>query len=73
MTFYRNENRRFPSNALSLIFALIGDQLHHQYLIGFIPSTKPTKDQWHRIKVEVRGNPAVQRLRGLTIRSREGY
>jgi len=73
MTFYRNENRRLPSNALSSIFALIADQLHHQYIIGFISSTKPTKDQWHRIRVEVRGDPADQRLRGLTIRSRESY
>ena len=73
MTFYRNENQPLHSSALNSIFARIADELRHQYFIGFVPSTKPTKDQWHRIKVNVRADHGQQKMRGLTVRTREGY
>jgi Ca-activated chloride channel homolog len=73
MTFYHDESQRLHSSVLNYIFARIADELHRQYFIGFVPSTKPTKDQWHRIKVNVRADHGQQKMRGLTVRTREGY
>ena len=73
--FYHNEAQGLgvhPTAFIS-IFARIADELHHRYLIGFIPSTKATKDQWHRIKVSVNADRAPQKMRGLTVITREGY
>jgi Ca-activated chloride channel family protein len=73
IAFYRKEKARPQSDALASIFAFISNELRHQYIIGFIPPVGQTKNRWHRLKIEVRDDPADKAPRKFTVRGREGY
>jgi len=45
-------------------FARVADELHHQYVLGFVPTTLDGKT--HELEVHVKGS-------GLTVRARKTY
>jgi Ca-activated chloride channel family protein len=49
---------------LASTFARVADELHHQYLIGFVPQKNDGKS--HKLEVQVKGE-------GLTVRARRSY
>lgn len=64
---------RYAGDADSVLFQFsnLSVELQRQYMIGFVTTDDTQKEQYHKVQVKLRGTQSG--LKGLRVRSREGY
>jgi VWFA-related protein len=58
-------------NSVLFQFAKLSLEFQRQYMIGFVPTEDLKKEQYHKVQVMLSGTQPG--LKGLKVRSREGY